>query len=174
MGYAVSVTGTFNSATKKAVKKFQKKTGVSQTGNVAKKTREKFKAKGYAIGSKKIDKDQLAWIDELGPELQIVPNGQGRLEYLKKGTGVVPADLTANLMEWGKLDPTSMIDQNRPSIAASPSVHATEVNLNIQYGDMLKIENFKGDNPDEIAKIVAKQFEKHTKDLNSALRRYVR
>ena len=39
---------------------------------------------------------------------------------------------------------------------------------------MLKIENFKGDNPDEIAKIVAKQFEKHTKDLNNALRKYVR
>ena len=128
----------------------------------------------YAKGSKGIKKDQLAWVDELGPELQIVPNGQGRLEYLKKGTGVVPADLTANLMEWGKLDPTSMIDQNRPSVGASPSVHATEVNLNIQYGDMLKIENFKGDNPDEIAKIVAKQFEKHTKDLNSALRKYVR
>ena len=130
--------------------------------------------KQYAKGSKKINKDQLALVDELGPELQIVPNAQGRLDYIKKGTGIVPADLTANLMEWGKLDPTSMIDQNRPGIGVSPDVHATEINLNIQYGDMLKIENFKGDNPDEIAKIVAKQFEKHTKDLNSALRKYVR
>ena len=77
-------------------------------------------------------------------------------------------------MEWGKLDPQSMLDQNRPSVGISPEVHNTEINLNIQYGDMLKIENFKGDNPDEIAKIVAKQFEKHTKDLNSALRKYVR
>lgn len=128
----------------------------------------------YAKGSKGIKKDQLALVDELGPELQIVPNAQGRLDYIKKGTGIVPADLTANLMEWGKLDPTSMIDQNRPGIGVSPDVHATEINLNIQYGDMLKIENFKGDNPDEIAKIVAKQFEKHTKDLNNSLRKYVR
>lgn len=135
---------------------------------------KKGKLKKYAKGSLGILQDQLALIDELGEELQLVPDGTGRLEYLKKGTGIVPADLTANLMEWGKLNPQSMIEQNRPAIGASPAVHATEINVSIQYGDMLKIDTFKGDNPDEIAKIVAKQFEKHTKDLNSALRKYVR
>lgn len=132
------------------------------------------KLKRYATGSKHIDEDQLALIDELGPELQLVPNAQGRLEYIKKGTGIVPANATANLMEWGKLDPTSMLEQNRPTIGVSPSVHSTEVNLNIQYGDMLKIENFNGDNPEDIAKVVAKQFEKHTAQLNQSLRKYVR
>ena len=73
-----------------------------------------------------------------------------------------------------KLNPQDILDRNRPAIGASPEINATEINLNIQYGDMLKIENFKGDNPDEVAKIVAKQFEKHTKDLNNALRKYTR
>lgn len=132
------------------------------------------KLKKYAKGSLGVYRDQLALIDELGEELQLVPGNNGRLEYVKKGTGIIPADLTSNLMEWGKLDPQAMLEQNRPAVGASPEVHATEVNLNIQYGDMLRIENFKGDNPDEIAKIVAKQFEKHTKDLNNALRKYVR
>ena len=67
-----------------------------------------------------------------------------------------------------------MIEQKRPTIGVSPSVHSTEVNLNIQYGDILKIENFNGDNPEDIAKIVAKQFEKHTAQLNQSLRKYVR
>lgn len=134
---------------------------------------KKSDVKAYAKGSKKIDKDQLALIDELGEELVIHAQG-GRLAYLSKGSGVVPADLTSNLMDWGELNPQDILDKNRPSVGINPAVHNTEINLNIQYGDMLRIENFKGDNPDEIAKIVAKQFEKHTKDLNNSLRKYVR
>ena len=126
-----------------------------------------------AKGTKKLNKSGLVNIDELGEEL-VISAKNGRLSYLEKGSGVVPADLTSNLMEWGKLDPTSMIEQNKPSIIPSPEVKATEINLNIQYGDMLKINNFDGNNPEEIAKIVAKQFEKHTKDLNNSLRKYVR
>ena len=176
MGYSIGksgVDGIFGSATKSAVKKFQKKMGISADGIVGKNTRKKFKAKGYATGTTGVKKDQWALIDELGEELVIGANN-GRLTYLKKGSGVVPADLTSNLMDWGELNPQDVLDRNRPSIGASPEVHATEINLNIQYGDMLKIENFKGDNPDEIAKIVAKQFEKHTAQLNQSLRKYVR
>ena len=135
---------------------------------------KKGDVKAYAKGSKKINEDQLALINELGPELVLHAGKNGNLEYLTAGSGVVPADLTSNLMEWGELNPQDILDRNRPSVGVSPEVHATEINLNIQYGDMLKIENFKGDNPDEIAKIVAKQFEKHTKDLNNALRKYTR
>ena len=173
LGYNIDVDGSFGPATQSAVKKFQKKMGISADGIVGTNTRKKFKAKGYAIGSKSIDKDQLAWLDELGEELQIVPNSSGRLDYVKKGTGIIPADMTERLMNLA-MNPQDMLDRSRPTVGISPEVHNTEINLNIQYGDMLKIENFKGDNPDEIAKIVAKQFEKHTKDLNSALRKYVR
>ena len=135
---------------------------------------KKGKLKKYAVGSMKIDEDQLALLHELGDELVLHAGQNGKLEYLSKGSGVVPADLTSNLMDWGELNPQDILDRNRPSIGAHPEVHATEINIDIKYGDMLRIDNFKGDNPDEIAKIVAKQFEKHTKDLNSALRKYVR
>lgn len=130
--------------------------------------------KKYAKGSKKIKKDQLALVDELGPELQLVAGKSGRLEYITRGSSIIPSDISENLMKLGKLDPSEILQRSAPSIGVSPGVHNTEINLNIQYGDMLKIENFNGDNPDQIAKIVAKQFEKHTKDLNSALRKYVR
>ena len=128
---------------------------------------------GYAKGTTSLKKSGLINVDELGEEL-ILGAHNGRLTYAEKGTGIIPADITSNLMSWGELDPRDMLDYNRPSIGISPDVHNTEVNLNITYGDMVSIGEFRGDNLAELEKMVAKQFEKHTKDLNSALRKYVR
>ena len=134
---------------------------------------KKSDVKALASGTKKLDKSGIVNIDELGEEL-VIGAKNGRLTYLEKGSGVIPADITSNLMAWGELDPQDMLDRNRPSIGVSPEVHNTEINLNVSYGDILHIEEFNGDDPDEIAKIVAKQFEKHTRDLNNSLRKYVR
>ena len=133
---------------------------------------KKSDVKALASGTTGLNKSGIVNIDELGEEL-VIRAKNGRLTYMEKGSGVVPADLTSNLMEWGKLDPTSMIEQNRPSITA-PVVQNKEVNIDLTYGDILHIEEFHGENPDEIAKIVAKQFEKHTKDLNNAIRKFAR
>ena len=132
----------------------------------------KYDIEGYAKGTISAANSGIVNVDELGEEL-IIRAKNGRLTYMEKGSGVVPADLTSNLMQWGKLDPTSMIEQNRPSIAA-PIVQNKEVNIDLTYGDILHIEEFHGDNPEDIAKIVAKQFEKHTRDLNNAIKRYTR
>lgn len=134
---------------------------------------KKSDIKAYATGTKSLNKSGIVNIDELGEEL-ILRAQNGRLTYMEKGSGVIPADLTSNLMEWGKLDPTSMLEQNTPSIGVHPEIHNTEINLSITYGDMVSIGEFHGDNPEDIAKIVAKQFDKHTKDLNNALRKFVR
>ena len=129
--------------------------------------------KGYSKGTKNLNKSGIVNIDELGEEL-ILRAQNGRLTYLEKGSGVVPADLTANLMEWGKLDPSIMLDENRPRIDVSPEISNTEIKLDCSVGTLLHIDEFNGDNPEDIAKLVAKEFEKHTKNLNNALRRYAR
>lgn len=129
--------------------------------------------KAYAKGSKGIDEDQLALIDELGDELQLVPGQNGRLAYVKKGTGIIPSDLTERLMNLA-IDPQSMLDANRPSVGLHPEIHNTEINLDITYGDMVSIGEFHGDNIADLEKMVEKQFEKHTRNLNNALRRYTR
>lgn len=134
---------------------------------------KKSDVKAYAKGTTKLKNSGIVNIDELGEEL-VLRAQNGRLTYMEKGSGVIPADLTSNLMEWGKLDPSNMLEQNRPSMNVHPEIHNTEVNLSMTYGDILHIEEFKGDNPEDIAKLVAKQFEKHTKDLNNALRKFVR
>ena len=134
---------------------------------------QKFKVPKYAKGTTGLKQSGIVNIDELGEEL-VIGAHNGRLTYLEKGSGVIPADLTSNLMKWGELDPQDMLDRNRPTITPSKSIVNTEINLNISYGDILHIEEFNGEDPDEIAKIVAKQFEKNNRDLNNALRRYVR
>ena len=134
---------------------------------------KKSDVKAYAKGTLGAKKSQLALIDELGEELQLVPGQNGRLEYVKKGTGIVPADLTERLMDLA-MNPQEVLDRNRPTIGASPAIHNTEINLNITYGNMVSIAEYNGGNIEELKKMVSKQFEKHTKDLNSALRKYTR
>ena len=134
---------------------------------------KKSDVKAYAKGTIGTKKDQWAIIDELGEELRLIPDGRGRLSYMRKGTGVVPADLTSNLMEWGKLDPTNMLEQNRPQIGISPSVinNTTEIHVDASVGELLHVEHIDGSNPAEISKIVDKAWDKRMKDLNAQIRR---
>ena len=133
---------------------------------------KKSDVKGYAKGSKGLEKDQWAILDELGEELQLVPDGNGRLAYMKKGTGILTNTLTERIMDLA-MNPQEVLDRNRPAITA-PHVVNNEINLNLTYGDMVSIGEFHGDNLADLEKMVAKQFEKHTKDINSALKRFVR
>lgn len=128
---------------------------------------------GYAKGTKDLKKSGIVNVDELGEEL-ILGAQNGRLTYLEKGSGVIPADLTSNLMEWGKLDPSIMLDANRPKVDVSPEIHNTEIKLDCSVGTLLHIDEFNGDKPEDIAKLVSKEFEKHTKNLNNALKKYTR
>ena len=137
---------------------------------------KKSDVRAYAKGTTGVKKDQLALIDELGEELRLVPDGNGRLAYLAKGTGVIPADLTANLMEWGMMDPSDMLSRNRPQIGVSPSVinNSSEIHIDASVGELIHVEHLDGNNPAEITKIVDKAWDKRMKELNGFVRKYSR
>jgi TP901 family phage tail tape measure protein len=59
----------------------------------------------YAKGTLGVGENQIARINELGDELVVRANGQGDFTSLTKGSGVIPSNLTKNLMEWGKMNP---------------------------------------------------------------------
>lgn len=180
LGYGNSgtskVDGIFGSGTKSAVRAFQKAMGISADGIVGKNTRAKFKLKGYASGTVGVDKDQLAWIDELGEELVMSADKHGKLAFLSKGSAVLPHDISENLMQLGQLDPQYMLDVNRPRAMVSPSVinNTMELSVDASIGTLMHVENINGDNPDDVLKIVNKALEQHTKNLNNALRKYSR
>ena len=178
LGYGNSgtkkVDGIFGSGTQSAVKAFQKAMGISADGIVGKNTRAKFKLKGYASGITETEKDQLALIDELGEELVMRAGANGKLEYLTKGSSVIPADLTANLMSWGSIDPRHVLEQNRPSIGVPQNIRNTEIKIDSSIGTLMHIEEFNGDNPDDVLKMINQALDKHDKALNNSLRKYVR
>ena len=128
---------------------------------------------GYAKGSKAISKDQFAFLDELGEELQLVPDGAGRLSYVKKGTGIIPADLTERLMEWGQLDPSNVLEQSKPTVNA-PHVINNNIELNLQVGEVVHIDHADNSSIPNIAKAVQAQMDNYMKNVNKKLYNRVR
>lgn len=128
---------------------------------------------GYASGAKSINKDQFAFLDELGEELQLVPDGAGRLSYVKKGTGIIPADLTERLMEWGQLDPSSVLEQSRPTVSV-PHVINNNIELNMQVGEVVHIDHADNGSIPNITKAVQDQMDNYMKNINKKLYNRVR
>lgn len=128
---------------------------------------------GYAKGSKAINKDQFAFLDEFGEELQLIPDGSGRLSYVKKGTGIIPADLTERLMEWGQLDPSNVLEQSKPTVNA-PHVINNHIELNLQVGEVVHIDHADNSSIPNIAKAVQAQMDNYMKNVNKKLYNRVR
>lgn len=135
---------------------------------------KKGDVKAYAKGTTGVDKDQIALIDELGEELVLHAGPNGKLQYLTKGTGVVPADITANLMKLGELNPQEMLDRNRPQITPNKNIVNTEINLDCSVGTLVNIEHCDQNTLPDVEKLVNKAFEKHVQNLNNSLKRFAR
>lgn len=55
----------------------------------------------YAKGTVSAPRTSLSTVGEEGPELRVV----------NKGDGIIPADMTRNLMEWGKFNPMNLLSK---------------------------------------------------------------
>lgn len=128
---------------------------------------------GYAKGAKGIEEDQWAWLDELGEEMQLVPDGNGRLAYIRKGTGILTADMTERLMNLA-MNPQEMLDRNRPTISMSPSVTNNNIELTMEIAEVVHIEHVDNDTIPNLTKAIDKQLDKYMKNLNDQIRKYSR
>ena len=127
---------------------------------------------GYASGTTGVKNSQFALLDELGEELVIRPSN-GRMTFMEKGTGVIPADLTSNLMEWGELDPSIMLERNKPVISA-PHVTNNNVEINMEFGEVVHIDTVTNDTIPNLTKAIEKQMDKYMKNVNNNIRKYAR
>lgn len=86
-------------------------------------------------------KEGFSIVDEMGEELIIRPPTSGRISYLEKGTGVIPADITKNLWELGE-NPNAyfskQIERNINNLTNSIDKRNTSVQIDI--GD-IRLEN---------------------------------
>jgi hypothetical protein len=91
----------------------------------------KLHYKKAASGTLSVPKSALYNVNELGDELIVPP--RGNFDYLKKGTGVIPANLTKNLMDWGRFNPSTFLNSRGVSNTDDHSVNIQ--NLTVQSND---------------------------------------
>jgi hypothetical protein len=90
---------------------------------------------------------------------------------MRAGSTVVPADITENLIEWGKMKPN--MDGVANAISGinlmSNVINKPEVNFAIE--NLLRCDNVSQDTLPEVKKFITEQLETFTRKLNYNLKR---
>ena len=129
----------------------------------------------YAKGTTGTKRNQWAITDEpqFGDELVLVPGKDGNLSFMRKGTGVVPADLTANLMEWGQFTPDSL--------KLGSGVNVNMINnavikpqYDFSFDSLVHVDNCSQETLKDLEKMVDSKIDKFSKDLNYSIKRFSR
>jgi hypothetical protein len=125
----------------------------------------------YAKGTAGTTHDEFAITDEpqFGDELVLVPGKDGNLSFMRKGTGVVPADLTANLMEWGQFTPDSMNLGGGVNVnMINNAVNKPE--FNFSFDALVKAERIDENTLPEVKKFVQQEINSLVKQMNYAIK----
>lgn len=130
---------------------------------------QKIKLPHYAKGTMGAEYDHWAMVDEFGPELQLVPDGSGRLSYITKGTSVIPHDLSEKLVDLA-LDPTKVLDQSRPKLGA-PHITTNNFDIDLSFGSLVHVDHCDQNTLPDLQKMVRGEFDNMMKTLNQKLKR---
>jgi hypothetical protein len=127
----------------------------------------------YAKGTLGTKKDEWAVTDEswIGEEITLAAGKNGQLQYLKKGSAVMPADISANLVEWGKLNPNMM---SMPSAMQGLNLMSNYVNkpeIKLDIENFLRCDNVSQDSMSELKKFVNEQMNSFVRQLNYGLKK---
>lgn len=166
VGGHITVNGEFDKETKDALQKYLNKQNV---GSWFVKYNVSVPAAMYAKGTLGTQKDQWAITDEYGPELTLIPGKNGNLSFMRAGTGVVPADLTKRIMEIAQM-PTSELGNNIIK-AVVPNIETTNQAVQVNFEALVKADNITNDVLPEVEKLVEKQLNNFTRNLNYSLKK---
>jgi hypothetical protein len=127
----------------------------------------------YAKGTLGTKKDEWAITDEswIGEEITLAAGKNGQLQYLKKGSAVMPADISANLVEWGKLNPNMM---NIGSGVAGVNIISNAINkpeFNLTFDALVKADRIDEGTLPEVKKFVQQEINSLVKQMNYGLKK---
>lgn len=126
-----------------------------------------------AKGTLGLKEDNLAITDEswIGEEITLAAGKNGQLQYLKKGSAVMPADISANLVEWGKLNPNMMNIGGGANINMISNA-VTKPELNFSFDSLVHVDNCSQDTLKDLEKMVDGKINQFSKQLNYAIKKY--
>jgi hypothetical protein len=156
---------------------YQKSRGISELDYESSwlktwKNRVKFTTEStYAKGTLGTKRDGWAITDEswIGEEITLAAGKNGQLQYLKKGSAVMPADISANLVEWGKLNPDML------NVGATPNINlinnaVNKPEFNFTFDALVKADNITKETLPAVKELVAQELNRFTKELNYAIK----
>jgi chromosome segregation ATPase len=128
----------------------------------------------YAKGTLGTTRDQLAISDEswIGEEITLAAGKNGQLQYLKKGSAVLPSEIATNLVEWGKLNPKMM---GVSSVADGINLMSNYINkpeLKLDIENFLKVDRVDRDTLPELEKLMDQKIDAFAKQLNYSLKKF--
>lgn len=128
----------------------------------------------HAKGTLGTTKDELAIDSEpwLGDELVLVPTASGNLSYMRKGTGVLTADLTRELMNIASLGVDGLTRPKFDSGINMVSNVISKPELNISFDSMVHVDHCDEGTLKDLEKMVDTKINQFNKQLNQSLRRF--
>ena len=128
------------------------------------------KYKYYAKGSLGVDKDQWAITDEsqFGDELVLVPGKDGNLSFMRKGTGVVPADLTQKLFELAQIPTSDLMGKSMTAIV--PNITKNEFKNEFNFDSLVHVDHCDQSTLKDLEKMVDNKINQFGKQMNYALK----
>lgn len=124
----------------------------------------------YAKGTTGTSRDQWAITDEpqFGDELVLIPGASGNLSFMRKGTSVVPADITKRIFDLAQT-PTNELGNNLIKVSI-PNI-STNNNIELTFDTLLKVENATKETIPELKKLVQEQLDVFARKLNYGIKR---
>lgn len=131
-------------------------------------------AAAYAKGTLATKRDELALTDEptYGDELILVPNEAGNLSFLRKGTGVVPADMTKRLFELAQMPTSDLMNKNLTAIV--PDITKNDFKNEFNFESLVHVDTVDSDTLPKLEKMVDKKIDDFSKALNYSLKKFAR
>ena len=188
------ITGLYDNATFMAVRGMQKKLGITASGEFdasTKRALEKylnsqpvgswFRSTGvyvpgamYAKGTTGTTRDEWAITDEpqFGDELVLVPGKDGNLSFMRKGTGVVPADMTQKLFELAQIPTSDLMNKNLTAIV--PNITKNDFKNEFNFESLVHVDKVDSDTLPKLEKMVDKKIDDFSRALNYSLKKFSR
>jgi peptidoglycan hydrolase-like protein with peptidoglycan-binding domain len=128
----------------------------------------------YAKGTLGTKRDEWAVTDEswIGEEITLAAGKNGQLQYLKKGSAVMPADISANLVEWGKINPDMTALANGIQGVNLMSNYVSKPEVNVSFDSLVHVDNCSQDTLKDLEKMVDTKINQFSKQMNYAIKRY--
>jgi hypothetical protein len=127
-----------------------------------------------AKGTLDNERDEWAITDEpwLGDELVLVPTAKGNLQYMRKGTAVMPADISANLVEWGKINPDMTALTGGIQGVNLMSNYVSKPEVSVSFDSLVHVDHCDEGTLKDLEKMVDTKINQFSKQMNYAIKRY--